>query len=429
MWLLHFPSGKSMDQSKDKKPKIEAGEDGKDRLSNLPDALITRILSHLPIKEAVRTSVLSTKWERKWMAITNISLDDSLLNYGDRRFKKAYFMNVVDNILLRIGSSSIEDFSLACRGKYPECRVSTWISAVIRHRVQRLDICLLENEPFTLPRCLMTSDSLRDLRLDGCCQLKVPSSTRFSSLKFLSLERVTIFYLCGTADSTEILLQFPVLEHFSCRDCKWLNLKVVSIDSPALKNFTMRSSSAFMKMRRLDYPLDLKFNIYAIDLTTLVYYGDFSEEFTLPTPLGIVDADVNVGYDYISSNLNWERQLGLRAYTHLQKLSGVRYLTLVALTFKGVTETEEGSLTMVPKCIVSSLKFIKIRHFDAKGFDSLNFLLKHARVLETIHITFIESWKLKQRQRKKIEKFKMKILAMPKRSRSAKFIFSLEKFR
>ncbi|KAK6947153.1 F-box domain [Dillenia turbinata] len=69
---------KTMDQSQDRKCKIEAGDDGKDRSSNLPDAAICQILSCLPIKDAVHTGVLSPKWECKWMTTSNICLDDSL---------------------------------------------------------------------------------------------------------------------------------------------------------------------------------------------------------------------------------------------------------------------------------------------------------------------------------------------------------------
>ena len=47
-----------------------AGEE--DRLSSLHESILTRILSLLPTKDAVRTSVLSTKWIYLWTTLTNL---------------------------------------------------------------------------------------------------------------------------------------------------------------------------------------------------------------------------------------------------------------------------------------------------------------------------------------------------------------------
>lgn len=37
-----------------------------DRISNLPNDVTEKILSRLPLREAVRTIVLSSKWRYKW---------------------------------------------------------------------------------------------------------------------------------------------------------------------------------------------------------------------------------------------------------------------------------------------------------------------------------------------------------------------------
>ncbi|CAN6354241.1 unnamed protein product [Urochloa humidicola] len=55
-----------------------APADGEDRISRLPDTLLTDIISRLPTKDAGRTSALSTHWRRVW-AGTPLLVDDAHL--------------------------------------------------------------------------------------------------------------------------------------------------------------------------------------------------------------------------------------------------------------------------------------------------------------------------------------------------------------
>ncbi|CAI0439552.1 unnamed protein product [Linum tenue] len=57
------------------KPVIDAG----DRLSSLPDEIISHILSFLETKYAVGTAVLGRRWEGLWTMVSNLDLDDRLI--------------------------------------------------------------------------------------------------------------------------------------------------------------------------------------------------------------------------------------------------------------------------------------------------------------------------------------------------------------
>ena len=57
--------------SMSQKKKISHGIDS-DIISNLPRKITDEILVRLPIREAVRTCVLSTKWRNKWTTIPEL---------------------------------------------------------------------------------------------------------------------------------------------------------------------------------------------------------------------------------------------------------------------------------------------------------------------------------------------------------------------
>ncbi|XP_058740954.1 F-box/FBD/LRR-repeat protein At5g53840-like [Vicia villosa] len=83
-----------------------------DIMSKLPDSLITHILSLLPTKDAVRTSVLSKRWIESWTLITKMDFDDTVF-YSRKRKKssgKQNFINFVYRTLIFAKVHNVESF-------------------------------------------------------------------------------------------------------------------------------------------------------------------------------------------------------------------------------------------------------------------------------------------------------------------------------
>ena len=139
-----------------KKPKLNEERDFVDRnikcLHNLPEEILPYILSLLPTKDAIRTSVLCKRWEYLWTSIPNLDFK------GLELAKRKHFMNFVERVLLLRDSSDIKKFTLYCDVLRDASHVSAWISAAVRRNVQQLYIGLYNfREPFSLPHSLFTN--------------------------------------------------------------------------------------------------------------------------------------------------------------------------------------------------------------------------------------------------------------------------------
>ena len=76
-------------------------DDYKDIISNLPDSLLCHILSFLPIRDSVSTSILSSRWRPLWTVVPVLYLDqrelgEELFDESNGKFK---FVDIVSRIM------------------------------------------------------------------------------------------------------------------------------------------------------------------------------------------------------------------------------------------------------------------------------------------------------------------------------------------
>jgi hypothetical protein len=250
-------------ERKGKQKKSTLIEAEPDRISCLPGHLTDQILSFLPIKEAVRTSVLSSKWRKKWYTIPNLVFDEHCVSIAasqDPSIFNIEFLRIVDHVLL-LHSGPIIKFEISDYN-HRHIDVSTaidrWILHLIGRSIKELLLVISLDEYYKIPWCLFSCQSLQHLKLI-CCWIKPPTTFQgLTNLETLHLDYVTI-----SQDALEKLIS-------GCPRLKSLiliyidNITRINIHAPNLKHFDMMG-----KFKDISFDNTFRLETVYIDLSNL----------------------------------------------------------------------------------------------------------------------------------------------------------------
>ncbi|CAN8325996.1 unnamed protein product [Cochlearia groenlandica] len=158
-----------------------------DKISQLSDDLLLRILSFVPTKDVVGTSLLSKRWRFLWKLMPILEYDDSN-HIGDYKI----FSQFVYRSLLSNKAPVLDKFELSVGSECPCVDIGLWIDNTVSRRVRDLEIEIrsIKEEFVSMPSSLYNSDTLVALRLIDFVLLNAPLSVCLPSLKILSLECV-----------------------------------------------------------------------------------------------------------------------------------------------------------------------------------------------------------------------------------------------
>ncbi|KAJ4902977.1 FBD-associated F-box protein [Raphanus sativus] len=177
-----------------------------DRISGLSDELLVKILTFVPTKVAVSTSVLSKRWEFIWTWVPKLEFVDN--KYESRLAIKEF----INKNLPLLKPPVIESFLLNCYSSFQPEDITRWVGITVCRFIAELDIdcqhCWFGEPCLLLPSSLYTCESLATLKLNGeKILVDVPRTVSLPSLKTLHLGRV-IAFVCSypTAPFSKILL-------------------------------------------------------------------------------------------------------------------------------------------------------------------------------------------------------------------------------
>ncbi|EOA12667.1 hypothetical protein CARUB_v10027781mg [Capsella rubella] len=216
-------------------------------ISMLSDKLRIKILSFLPTKVAISTSVLSKQWEFLWMWLPKLDFDDYHNTNGDFNLSKPSYLCqyfIYKNLSL-YRSPIIESLRLRIRLRSLEHKdFESWVAIAVSRCVRELSISYLPfyRDPNVLfPTSLYTCKSLVTLKLEGFKILvDVPRMACLPSLKTLELLHVRYF----DKDTLRLLLQgCPILEDLFIHRVGNDNLKGTVVTVPSLLRLSLHIDS------------------------------------------------------------------------------------------------------------------------------------------------------------------------------------------
>ncbi|KAL3505248.1 hypothetical protein ACH5RR_035089 [Cinchona calisaya] len=164
-----------------------------DKISNLPGHIIDKILSHLSLRDAVRTSLLSSKWRYKWITLPHLVFDNQsvLVSSQDQTLIKNKLVNIVDHVLL-LHSEPIQKFKLSHRDLQGVSDIDRWILFLSRGSVKEFVLEIWKGHRYKLPSSIYSCQNLIHLELFNCLLKPPPTFDGFKNLKSIDLQHITM---------------------------------------------------------------------------------------------------------------------------------------------------------------------------------------------------------------------------------------------
>ncbi|KAL5730416.1 hypothetical protein ACHQM5_003238 [Ranunculus cassubicifolius] len=292
-----------------------------DRISYMPELIQSHIVSFLPLKQAIRTSILSRRWRDICSCLSNLDFDQLNEDVEGKNVK-----DIIDHTLFLIKGANLQSCKLDVEvdsDHISPLHFNRWVSFALGHNVKELGICLSVEGLVLLPRSLFIGSCLTTLELCGF-SLKLPTIASFPVLKKLTLINMTFLdeYLTNKLFSDS---SCPMLESLEMFNCYLDHFTTLSISATNLKNLNILIDI---------HDIDINFNLSNPNLEYIFYENNRLPEISLETLSSLRTATFEICLPPTSSlileNLACKILLGMHN-VNLLRLRGhfIQFLTRV----------------------------------------------------------------------------------------------------
>ncbi|KAI3881815.1 hypothetical protein MKW92_031418 [Papaver armeniacum] len=417
----------------------EEGVGEEDRISRLPEPLIHHILSLLPTKCVVATTVLARGWNNLWISLP-------VLDFREWKFPGTQetlsstnsFMDFMDRVLLLRNMSDIKKFCLTCNGKYfNNQRIKGWITTAIQCRVEELIVCrcgYVGESSDIIPVDLYTCESLTLLDIEFFDDtLYLPQLIYFPRLKILRHRKFQLsLRYCSWKRVSLISSTLKVLTLVGClRICAWFGA-VTKIDAPNLMSITINDvlgeslvvdsfpSLVDADIHRMYSEEDDGIDVIPNFVKKLSNVKHLKLSGTIFQNLELANA-LSASFRTFTNLITMEvsfiktQQVG-SLFTFLQFSPNLESLVFSGICCRDEVNEDVLTLDVMPHCLLVCLKSIKFQNFkgELEELDLVQLFLQNAKVLQTVSIdissqSFVNSEK-RQHTAKDVEDFNERIM-------------------
>ncbi|KAL0454994.1 UNVERIFIED_CONTAM: FBD-associated F-box protein [Sesamum latifolium] len=199
-----------------------------ERITDLPCDIMDNILKYLPLREVVRTSILSREWRYKWVTIPYLVFDGI---FQESLPEKYNIESIIYQILLLHKGPIIKFTLMDADFKFYPAN-DHWLHFMSSHHVEEFALW----SPISvqlMPSHLFTFDHLKHLYLAHVFISLPPAFKGFSRLLRLDLVDVVI----APAEFKMLISKCPMLEYMNLEDL-YNDTGELEIDAPISSLFT-----------------------------------------------------------------------------------------------------------------------------------------------------------------------------------------------
>lgn len=227
--------------------------DNLDRLSELHESLIFLILSFVPMRDVVRTTILSKRWK-------DLCSNLPCLNFFELDTESVDSRNFINRALLLWKGTQIQRLKFTLGESFHESLygdLDLWVRFAKERKVEELYIqlpyekhmhlCYGDDQlpkPKCLPQCVYSCSSLTKLTLVGC-NLRIGGSVHWHQLKSLKLHGYGFTHKFGFTETpiNQLISSCPQLEILELR--VFGSHRRLSFQSTSLKMLSIYTSDYF----------------------------------------------------------------------------------------------------------------------------------------------------------------------------------------